>query len=86
MASRTLKIGDPPGIGMKTNIPFHSNQKLAKSKAITPSEITRMVAKITPVTHLMNSSRNREIGRERIMRNVPSSASLATRSPPTSMT
>ena len=39
---------------------------------------------MTPASHFTSSSRNREMGRDRIMRSVPSSASLATRSPPTS--
>ena len=79
-------MGWPPGIGMKMNIPFHSNQQRAKNSAIAPSETTRIAAKMTPVSHLVNSSRKREMGRERIIRSVPSSASFATRSPPTSMT
>jgi hypothetical protein len=39
--------------------------------------------KINPANHFTINNRSREIGRHKIIRNVPSSASLATMSPPT---
>ena len=70
--------------GTNTNIPFHGNHIRANSSAVPPSTTTSNAEKITPATHFENSIRNREIGRLRIIRKVPSSASLATKSPPTS--
>ncbi len=58
----------------------------AKPSAVPPSTSTSTAEKTTPATHFTSSSRNREMGRDRIIRNVPSSTSLATRSPPTNAT
>src|SRR3954464_513716 len=70
--------------GNETNMLLHGNQQRAKHSAIPPRTTTNTTEKIRPDTHLASSRLKREIGRERIMRKVPSSASLATRSPPTS--
>ena len=78
---KTLK----PCPGMKTNIPFHGKQIRAKTNAVMPSAVTSTTAKMIPVIHFTNSKRNREIGRDRIIRKVPSSDSFATMSPPTSV-
>src|ERR1035438_4820680 len=57
--------------GEKTNIPFHGNQRLAKPRDIMPRASTKKTAKKIPALHFTSNSRKREIGRERIIRNVP---------------
>src|SRR5258708_3552785 len=69
--------------GQETKRPPQGNQMRAKQSAEAPSTTTRTAEKTTPASHFAISRRTREMGRDNIIRKVPSSASFATRSPPT---
>src|SRR4051812_19254392 len=72
--------------GNTTKSPPDGKKALASSTLNTPSDSTRIKEKMAAASHFKNRSRRREIGRHKIILKVPSSASLATMSPPTSET
>src|SRR5208282_662659 len=57
----------------KTNMPDHGKSRRANPRAMAPRASTRTAEKTVPATHFTNSSRTREMGRDKIMRSVPSS-------------
>src|SRR5581483_2061045 len=75
-----------PSSGMKTNRPPVGKKIRANNAPNRPKVITKASEKTAPAIHFSNKSRSRETGRERIILKVPSSASFATKSPPTNAT
>src|SRR5579872_38065 len=75
-----------PSHGIKTNNPPGGNKRRANRSPNKPSANTSTNEKTTPASHFSNKSLAREIGRDSIILKVPSSASFATKSPPTSET
>src|SRR5712671_6792323 len=72
--------------GKTTKRPPEGKKTLANDALKSPRESTRIREKMAAASHFKRSSRRREMGRHRIILKVPSSASLATMSPPTKET
>src|SRR5437868_15006118 len=72
--------------GRTMNRPPEGKKTLANEALKSPRESTRIREKMAAANHLSSSSRRREMGRHKIILKVPSSASLATMSPPTKET
>ena len=58
--------------GANANIPFHENNTRANPNAVKPRASASTTEKIIPALHLTNNNRNREMGRDKIIRSVPS--------------